>query len=66
MTGKNPNLYLVNINAYIKFGEILSISAETKLNGHNSTNNITTKPKMTGNNPNVDLVIMNACIYTGA
>ena len=25
MTGQNPNLDLVNINAYIKFGEILSI-----------------------------------------
>ena len=25
MTYNNPNLYLVNVNAYIKFGEILSI-----------------------------------------
>ena len=25
MTGNNPNLDLVNINAYTKFGEILSI-----------------------------------------
>ena len=25
MTGNSPNLDLININAYIKFGEILSI-----------------------------------------
>ena len=24
-TGTNPNLYIVNMNAYIRFGEILSI-----------------------------------------
>ena len=28
MTGNNPNLYLVNINAYIKFGQILSIRSQ--------------------------------------
>ena len=28
MTGNNPNLDLVNINAYIKFGEILSIRSQ--------------------------------------
>ena len=26
--GNNPKLYLVNINAYIKFGEVLSICSE--------------------------------------
>ena len=28
MTGNNPNLDLVNINAYIKFGEILPICSK--------------------------------------
>ena len=28
MTGNNPNLDLVNMNAYIKFGEILSICSQ--------------------------------------
>ena len=28
MTGNNPNLDLVNINAYKKFGEILSICSQ--------------------------------------
>ena len=28
MTGSNPNLDLVNLNAYIKFGDILSIYAQ--------------------------------------
>ena len=28
MTGDNPNLNLVNINAYTKFGEILSIRSQ--------------------------------------
>ena len=28
MTGNNPNLDLVNMNAFIKFGEILSISSQ--------------------------------------
>ena len=28
MTGYNPNLDLVSINAYIKFGEILSICSQ--------------------------------------
>ena len=28
MTGNNPNLDLVNMNAFIKVGEILSISSQ--------------------------------------
>ena len=28
MTGNNPNLDLVNMNAYIKFGEILLICSQ--------------------------------------
>ena len=29
MTANKPNLDLVNINAYIKFGEILSVCSQT-------------------------------------
>ena len=28
MTGDNPNLDLININAYIKFGKIISICSQ--------------------------------------
>ena len=28
MTGNNPNIDIVNINAYTKFGEILSFSSQ--------------------------------------
>ena len=60
----NPNLVLVKINAYTKFGEILSkflkILSENEIlaliNGHNSDINV---PKMTGNNLNIDLVNIN-------
>ena len=60
----NPNLDIVNINAYLKFGEILSICSqdiEQKQNsdisqgpvkGHNSVTNL---QKMTDNNPNPEL-----------
>ena len=65
MTGNNPSLGLVNMNAYIKCGEILSINLkilsrhELKVStkGHNSCYNL---QKMTGNSPNLDLVNMNA------
>ena len=48
LTGNSPNLDLVNINAYIKFGEILSICSQdierkqnlTSIKGHNSVKNI--------------------------
>ena len=60
MTANNPNLDLVHIKAYTKFGQILSILVETKnmtsIKGHNFTN----LRKMTGNNPNLHLVNMNA------
>ena len=43
MTGNNPNLDLVNVNAYIKCGEFLSICSQDieckqilTINGHNS------------------------------
>ena len=62
MTGtrKNPNLDLVNINAYTTFGKILSICSQnierkqnlTSIKGHNSLTNL---QKMTGKNPKLDL-----------
>ena len=67
MTANNPNVDLVSINSYIKFGENLSICSqgiERKLNfgvnqGHNAGTNVR---KMMCNNPNVDLSKMNAFI----
>ena len=47
MTGNNPNLDLVNINACIKFSQILSICStdielkqNSGINGHNSGTNV--------------------------
>ena len=62
MTSNNPNLDLVNINAYIQLGEILSQDIERKQNltsikGHNSFLNLR---KITDNNPKLDHVNMNA------
>ena len=62
---QNPNVDLVNLNAYIKFVEILSICSKdiepkknlTSIKGHNSVTNL---GKLTGNNPNQDLVNFNA------
>ena len=63
----NRNVDLVNMNAYIRFGEILSINGssqdiERKQNfginkGHNSGTN---SRKMTCNNPKLDHVNINA------
>ena len=67
----NPNLYLVNMSAYLKFGEILSIcSQDTNVLSRNEIlNNILTSVKcnssmtnarkMIGNNPTLDLVDIN-------
>ena len=69
MTGNNPNLDLVNINAHTKFGQNLSIRSQdmslkeilnkilTSVKGHNS---ITKVRKIMCNNPNLDLVSINA------
>ena len=64
ITGNNFNLDLVNMNAYIKFGEFLSICSqdiERKQNfgyikGHNSGTNVR---KIMYNNPKVDHVNIN-------
>ena len=69
-TTDNFNLDLVNINAYIKFGEFLSICSKDikpKPNfgyrkGHNSGTNLR---KMTYNNPKLDLVSMDVYIKFG-
>ena len=62
ITVNNPNIEIVNINAYTKFGEILSICSpdiECKRKsdidqGHNSVTNM---QKMTANNPNLQVRI---------
>ena len=64
----NPNVDLVNMNTYLKFGEILSICSQDigrKRNsgvkkGHNSGTKVR---KMTCNNPKLDLVNINAFIH---
>ena len=61
----NPKVDLVNMNAYIKFGEILSIRSqdiERKRNfglnqGRSSGTNV---QKMMHNNPNVDPASINS------
>ena len=58
MTANNHILDLVNINAYIKFDEILSICFQgieilTSIKGHHSVTNLR---KKTANIPNLDLV----------
>ena len=70
MTCNNPNLDLVNINAYIIFGENLSSCIQgierkrtSVVNlGHNSG---TALRKKACNKPNLDLVNMNAYIKFG-
>ena len=64
MTCNNPKLDLVNMNAYIKFGDKMSVSSqdiEWKQNfkGHNSGTNLR---KMTCNYPKLDLAKMYAYI----
>ena len=48
MTGNNPDVHLININAYIKLGEIQLICSQDICE------------KKTGNNPNLGLVNINA------
>ena len=61
MTCNNSKLDLVNMKAYIEFGEILSICSQnieennilSKIKGHNSCTN---EQKIMCNNPKLDLV----------
>ena len=67
MMCNNPNLDLININAYIKFGENLSICSQNieqkqilaQIKGHNSNTSV---QKMTCNNLKLDIVNINAYI----
>ena len=70
MTCNNPNLDLVNMNVYKKFGENLSICSqdiEQKQFWHKSwaITLVQNVRKMTCNNPNLELVNMNAYIKFG-
>ena len=66
----NPNIYLDNMNAYIKFGDfcqlVLKILSGNKilvqLKGHNS---VTNEQKILCDIPNIYLVNMNAHIKLG-
>ena len=61
MTGNNPKLDLVNVDAHKMIGQILTICSQgieqkqnsTSIKGQNSVNILR---KMTGNNPKLDLV----------
>ena len=61
MISNTPKLDLVNINAQTKFGQILSISSETRnsdiIKGYNSD---TILRNMTDNTPKLDVVKVNA------
>ena len=66
MMNNNPNVDLVNIIRYTKYGQILSILSEdikkknlTSIKGHNSVINL---QKMMPTNPNIDLININ--VYT--
>ena len=69
MTCNNPKLDLVNMNAYIKFGENMSVlkilsgnEISAQIKGHNCGTNVR---KMTCNNLKLDFVNMNAYIKFG-
>ena len=66
MTSNNPNLDLVNTNAYTKFGKIYSLvlkifkrkqDYEQNSTKVKSINSVTIVRKMMRNNPNIALVI---------
>ena len=66
MTCNNPRLDLVNMNAHIKFGEILSIcSIDIERKRNFGVNQGTNVRKMTCNNPRLDLINMKAYIKFG-
>ena len=67
MTDDNATLDLVNINACIIFGEILSIcSQDIELKQKSDINQgVRNLRIITGNNLNLDLVNINACTQCG-
>ena len=64
MTGNNPNLHLVNINAHKKFGQILSMSSQDierkRKSDIKDNNSVTNLREMKGHNPKLDIVNINA------
>ena len=61
MTDTKLNLDSVNLNIYIKFGDILPMcSQDIKWKQIRMSIKVTNLRKMTGNNPNLDLVNVNA------
>ena len=58
----NPKLDLVNMNAYIKFGEILSICSQDEAEMKFWLNQAPLLWYKCAENPKLDLVIMNAYI----
>ena len=61
MTDTKLNLDSVNINVYVKFGDILPMcSQDIKWKQIRMSIKVTNLRKMTGNNPNQDLVNVNA------
>ena len=66
MMRNNPNLDLVNMKAYIKLGEILSILRGNKiLTSIKGQNSVTNMRKMICYNPNLNLINMKAYIKFG-
>ena len=65
MMYNNPNVDLVNMNAYIRFGEILSICPQDILPETKEHNYGTNVRKMICNNPKLDLVNINVYIKFG-
>ena len=63
MTVKNPNLDLVNINAYIQYFcrfVVQILSGNEILTSIKAITLVTNLRKLNGNNPNLDLVNVNA------
>ena len=69
MLRNNLNLDLVNMNAYIKFGEILSFRSQDtsgkEILKQTLISDITNERKMACNNPNLGLVDINSFIKFG-
>ena len=56
MTGFNPNLYLLNMNAYIKsYSFVLKLLSANHILMPNKGHNLQMCEKMMHNNPNLDL-----------
>ena len=66
MTGTNPNLNIVNINNYVKFGSILlSCSQDIEEKRNSDIPLLQVSKKMTAYTPKIDSVNVNAYITFG-